>query len=135
MTLYARYRSLCLGAVVVFASAIVLAAASVEDPPYAREAGEKLFRELGCIGCHYPDGKGIGPSLNGLFGSPVTEPGGGALTVDEEYVREAILNPSAAVAAGVAPVMATFAGRVTEEQLRALIAYVKSLSLPVGRRS
>jgi cytochrome c oxidase subunit 2 len=93
----------------------------------AEAAGERLFQELGCIGCHHPDGKGIGPSLMGAFGRPVVDPGCGALTVDEEYVRESILNPSAMVAAGFAPVMPTFAGKVTEEQLRALIAYVKSL--------
>jgi mono/diheme cytochrome c family protein len=90
-------------------------------------AGEKLFQQLGCIGCHRPDGKGIGPALAGRFGRPVPNPGCGALTMDDEYVRESILNPSATVAAGFAPVMPTFAGRVTEEQLRALIVYLKSL--------
>jgi mono/diheme cytochrome c family protein len=93
----------------------------------AQAAGERLFQDLGCIGCHRPDGKGIGPSLIGVFGRPVTDSGCGVLTVDEEYVRESILNPSATVAAGFMPVMPTFAGRVTEEQLRALIAYVRSL--------
>jgi mono/diheme cytochrome c family protein len=92
----------------------------------ARAAGEKLFQELGCIGCHLADGSGIGPSLVGVFGRPVADAGCGALTVDAEYIREAILNPTATVAAGFQPVMPTFAGRVTEEQLRALIAYVKS---------
>jgi mono/diheme cytochrome c family protein len=92
--------------------------------------GENLFQELGCNGCHRPDGKGIGPSLTNVFGKPLTDSGCGALTADEDYVRESILNPSVTVAAGVAPVMPTFAGKVTEEQLRALIAYVKSLSAP-----
>jgi mono/diheme cytochrome c family protein len=93
----------------------------------AQAAGETLFQELGCIGCHRPDGVGIGPSLSGVFGRPVTDPGCGALTVDEEYVRESILHPSATVVAGFAPIMPSFAGRVTEEQLRALIVYVTSL--------
>lgn len=103
--------------------AVVVAAESSR----AQAAGERLFQELGCIGCHRPDGKGIGPSLIGVFGRPVTDPGCGVLTVDEEYLRESILNPSATVAAGFMPVMPTFAGRVTEEQLRALMAYVRSL--------
>ncbi len=93
-------------------------------------AGEQLFEELGCSGCHRSDGKGIGPSLNDVFGRPVADPGCGALMVDPEYVRESILNPTATVAAGFAPVMPTFAGRVTEEQLRELIGYVTSLSAP-----
>jgi cytochrome c2 len=95
----------------------------------AQAAGEKLFQELGCIRCHRPDGKGIGPALVGVFGRPATDPSCGMLTIDEEYVREAILNPSATVALGFAPVMPTFAGKVTEDELRALVMYVKSLSL------
>ena len=97
----------------------------------SQAAGEKLFHELGCISCHRPDGKGIGPSLAGVFGRPVTDPSCGVLTVDEEYLREAILNPSTTVAEGFPPVMPSFAGTVTEEELQALTAYVKSLSLHV----
>jgi cytochrome c oxidase subunit 2 len=51
--------------------------------------------------------------------------------VDESYLREAILNPSATVAVGFPPVMPTFAGQLTEEELQALIVYVKSLSVLV----
>jgi cytochrome c oxidase subunit 2 len=47
--------------------------------------------------------------------------------VDESYLREAILNPPAAVPEGFLPIMPTFAGRLTEEELQALIAYLKSL--------
>ena len=50
--------------------------------------------------------------------------------MDESYVREAILNPSATVAVGFPAVMPTFAGLLTEEELQALIAYVKSLRAP-----
>ena len=147
---YAR-RHLAFVTLALLTSAIFLAAARLEprntpgtdttisdpvatvaaDLARVQVAGEKLFHELGCIGCHRPDGEGIGPSLTGVFGKPVIDAGCGALTVDEEYVRESILNPSATVAAGFAPVMPTFAGGVTEEQLRAVIAYVKSLSAPV----
>jgi mono/diheme cytochrome c family protein len=143
---YAR-RHLATVTLVFLVSAIFLAAARLEsnaapgadpatsspvatiaaDLARAQAAGEKLFQELGCIGCHRPDGKGVGPALSGVFGRPMTDPGCGALTVDEEYVRESILNPSATVVAGFAPVMPTFAGQVTEEQLQALVAYVKSL--------
>jgi cytochrome c2 len=109
------------------ATIITPAATVAAELARARAAGEKLFQELGCVGCHRSDGKGIGPALTGVFGRPVMDEGCGALTVDEEYLRESILNPSATVVAGFAPVMPTFAGKVTEEQLRALIAYVKSL--------
>jgi cytochrome c oxidase subunit 2 len=49
------------------------------------------------------------------------------MTVDEAYVRESILNPTAKVAAGFQPIMPTFQGLVSEEGLLELIEYVKAL--------
>ena len=101
------------------------------ESAWAPSAGTILFQERGCVGCHHLDASGDGPTLHGLFGSPVQYPGSGTGIVDESYLREAILNPSATVANGFRPVMPTFAGQLTEEQLQALIVYVTSLSVPV----
>ena len=90
-------------------------------------AGEKLFNDLACNTCHRPDSQGRGPVLNGLFGKTVSLVGGGMLTADEGYIRESILNPSANITAGFQPIMPTFQGLVTEEQLLELVEYVKSL--------
>jgi cytochrome c oxidase subunit 2 len=90
-------------------------------------AGAKLFADLACNTCHRPDAQGRGPVLEGLFGNSVTLQSGETLTVDEAYVRESILTPSARIAAGFQPIMPTFQGIVTEEQLLELIEYVKSL--------
>jgi len=89
--------------------------------------GAKLFADLACNTCHRPDAQGRGPVLEGLFGKTVTLQSGETVTVDEAYVRESILTPSAKVAAGFQPIMPTFQGLVTEEQLLALVEYVKSL--------
>jgi cytochrome c oxidase subunit 2 len=90
-------------------------------------AGEKLFQDLACNTCHRPDAQGRGPILHGLFGTTVALQNGDTNIVDEAYVRESILNPSAKVAAGFQPIMPTFQGLVTEEQLLELIEYVKAL--------
>jgi cytochrome c oxidase subunit 2 len=90
-------------------------------------AGAKLFQDLACNTCHRPDAQGRGPVLEGLFGKTVTLQNGEALTVDEAYVRESILQPAAKIASGFQPIMPTFQGLVTEEQLLELIEYVKSL--------
>ena len=90
-------------------------------------AGAKLFRDLACNTCHRPDAQGRGPVLEGLFGKTVTLQNGETLTVDEAYVRESILQPAAKIASGFQPIMPTFQGLVTEEQLLELIEYVKSL--------
>jgi len=90
-------------------------------------AGAKLFQDLACNTCHRPDAQGRGPVLEGLFGKTVTLQNGETMTVDEGYVRESILQPAAKIASGFQPIMPTFQGLVTEEQLLELIEYVKSL--------
>jgi cytochrome c oxidase subunit II len=90
--------------------------------------GEKLFAELGCVTCHRSDTQGRGPNLQGVFGKPVQLEDGRIVTADENYVRESILDPGAKVVKGFKPVMPTFQGLVSEEQVNALIAYVKSLA-------
>jgi cytochrome c oxidase subunit 2 len=91
------------------------------------EAGQQLFSDLACNTCHRPDLKGRGPVLEGLFGSTVTLQSGEKVVVDEAYIRESILNPAAKITAGYQPIMPTFQGQVSEEQLLALVEYVKSL--------
>jgi cytochrome c oxidase subunit II len=93
--------------------------------------GEKIFAELGCVTCHRTDTQGRGPNLQGAFGKPVLLQDGRTVTIDENYVRESILDPGAKIVNGFKPVMPTFQGLVSEEQLNALVAYVKSLSQSV----
>jgi cytochrome c oxidase subunit II len=90
--------------------------------------GEKLFADLACNTCHRPDSRGRGPMLEGVFGHPIQLQDGTVVNADENYLRESILQPAAKVTAGFQPVMPAFQGLVTEEQLLALIEYVKSLS-------
>jgi cytochrome c oxidase subunit II len=89
--------------------------------------GSKLFQQFACDSCHKPDQTGRGPALEGKFGSQQALQSGGTVTVDENYIRESIVNPRAKIVAGYDPVMPTFQGLVSEEQLLQLIAYIKSL--------
>jgi cytochrome c oxidase subunit 2 len=91
------------------------------------EAGKQLFTQLGCATCHRFDVQGRGPNLQGVFGKPVLLEDGRTVIADDNYVRESILNPNAKIVNGFKPVMPTFQGLVTDEQLNALVAYVKSL--------
>jgi cytochrome c oxidase subunit 2 len=92
------------------------------------ENGAKLFQDLACATCHLENGQGRGPVLKGAYGKPVQLQNGQTVTVDDAYIRESVLNPQAKVVAGFQPVMPTFQGLVTEEQLLQLIAYIKSMS-------
>jgi len=95
------------------------------DSPAA--AGEKLFQDLVCISCHRDDAQARGPQLKGLFGHTVRLQGGATAVADEAYIRESIVNPQAKIVDGFLPIMPTFQGLVSEEQLLQLIAYVRSL--------
>jgi cytochrome c oxidase subunit 2 len=90
-------------------------------------AGEKLFARLACNTCHKTDGTGRGPSLVGKFGKSEKLASGESVAVDEGYLRESILNPQAKITAGYPPIMPTFKGLVTEDQLLQLVAYLKTL--------
>ncbi|HEY3383655.1 MAG TPA: cytochrome c oxidase subunit II [Vicinamibacterales bacterium] len=89
--------------------------------------GQKLFQDLACITCHRADGEGRGPILDGVYGSKVDLVDGRIVVADDAYIRESVLSPSAKVVAGFQPIMPTFQGLVSEEQLLSLIEYVKSL--------
>ena len=90
--------------------------------------GQNMFLQLGCSTCHRSDTQGRGPNLAGLFGKPVQLEDGRVVTADENYIRESILAPGAKVVSGFKPIMPVFQGLVSEEQLNALVAYVKSLN-------
>jgi cytochrome c oxidase subunit 2 len=95
-------------------------------------AGERLFTQFACNTCHLANGTGRAPSLNGVYGANVLLADGSTVVADEAYIRESILQPKAKIVAGYQPVMPTFQGLVTEEQILNLTAYIKSLqSQPV----
>ena len=88
--------------------------------------GAALFENLGCIGCHEVDGKGRGPALVGLSGQTILLDNGQVVNVDEQYVRTAILEPSAQVHTGYSPIMPSYEGRISDEELSTLVNYLLS---------
>lgn len=91
-------------------------------------AGQQLYQTLGCASCHGASGEGgRGPSLTGIFGKDAQLQTGQSVRVDEGYIRESIVNPQAKMVVGFGPIMPTFQGQVSEDQMMQLIAYIKSL--------
>ena len=87
-------------------------------------SGAELYQKLACITCH---GTGRAPAFNGIYGKPVKLTTGQTVTVDDAYIRESIIEPSAKIVDGYNPIMPTFKGQVSEEELLQLIAFIKSL--------
>jgi cytochrome c oxidase subunit 2 len=90
--------------------------------------GERLFNQLGCASCHAADNSGRGPSLVGIYDTEQRMKSGDLKLVDETFIRQAIVNPNSLALPNYAPIMPTFQGQVSEEQVLQLIAYVKSLA-------
>jgi cytochrome c oxidase subunit 2 len=108
-------------------------AGSTSDPP--QTAGGRLFTQFRCHTCHNEGVTDLrSPPLHGIFNSTVALVDGRSARADETYIRESIVNPMAKITAGYQPVMPTYQGQLSEEQILALIEYIKSLP-PRGTRS
>lgn len=95
--------------------------------PEGPEGGKILFERKGCPACHAVDGtKKVGPALNGIWGKTEALTSGSA-TVDENYIRESILEPQAKIVAGYSPAMPTYKGQLSDGEITAIIEYIKSL--------
>jgi len=90
-------------------------------------SGEELFVTKSCNTCHRPDTTARAPMLWGLFGKTVAFHDGRTTVADEAYIRESILNPAAKVVSGYQPIMPTYRGQLSEEEIIQLIRYIQSL--------
>lgn len=93
-------------------------------PPATR--GKQLYASWGCNACHTLDGsKGQGPTWKGLFGKTEEMQDGSSIKVDENYLRESILQPTAKQVKGFPLIMPVFQGQLRDPQVEALIAFIK----------
>lgn len=92
------------------------------------ELGEKIYKEKGCNACHSIDGSTlVGPSFKGVFGHTVELADGSKVDADENYLRQSILEPQSQVVKGFQPVMPSFKGILSDDEVTAVIAYIKTL--------
>ena len=101
---------------------------SVGDDMSLVDFGQGLYTRKACNTCHSNDGTaGIGPSFKGRFATQQPMEDGTQIMIDENYIRESILNPMAKVTQGYQPVMPSYQGLLKDRELDALIEYIKSL--------
>ncbi len=89
--------------------------------------GASLFRQFGCGGCHGNGAAVRAPPLQGVYGKRVPLSDGTTQIADERYLRDSILHPRAQIVAGYEPLMPSFEGKISEDELIKIIAYLKSL--------
>jgi cytochrome c oxidase subunit II len=89
--------------------------------------GERLFASLSCNACHNSKPDARGPNLVGVYGTKLTLSTGQTVTVDDAYLRQAILDPAQNITQGYTPIMPTYQGQISEEGVFALVEYLKGL--------
>jgi cytochrome c oxidase subunit 2 len=94
------------------------------------QSGARLFRQYSCSGCHGANSSVHAPSLTGIYGHPVPLQGGEFVTADDQYLRDSILKPDSQIVAGYKAIMPSFQKQISEQDVIALVAYIKSLSQP-----
>lgn len=103
-------------------------ASATEGEEITAARGKQIYEENACQTCHSRDGSdGIGPTHQNIFGREEQMASGETITVDEEYLRESIVNPNAKIVEGYDPVMAPYS-YLSDAEVQSLIAYLKSLS-------
>jgi cytochrome c oxidase subunit 2 len=89
--------------------------------------GKRVWDRGGCASCHSLDGTTkTGPSLKGKYGTNETLVDGSTIAIDDNYIRESILEPNAKVVQGFTPQMPSFAGRFDDKAIAGLIEFIKS---------
>ena len=92
------------------------------------DRGQMLYRRHGCQGCHSIDGtEKAGPSFKGIWGETHEFSNASPTVVDENYVRESVLDPSAKVRQGRKDQMNSYKGSLTDDEIDSIIAFIKSL--------
>lgn len=92
------------------------------------DRGKQLFAQNGCQSCHSIDGsKGVGPTLQGLFGHKVELQSGETITADEDYISESIHSPHTKIVKGYQPVMPQFGSMLSDADIQSLVEYIKTL--------
>jgi len=93
------------------------------------DKGKALVQEQGCQGCHSIDGSvQVGPTWLGLYGREVELEDGSTVAADETYLRNSILDPNSQIVAGFPGIMPPYAGVFSDEDVAAIIEYIKSLN-------
>lgn len=93
------------------------------------EFGQQLYKTKACVTCHSLDGsRKDGPSFKGRFGTMALMSDGSRVLVDENFLRESILDPRSQVANGYQAIMPTFQGILKPQHVDALIAFIKSIN-------
>jgi mono/diheme cytochrome c family protein len=120
-------KRLGLGLLVAVVAACAANGVVVPDLDADAERGRQVSLDEGCAVCHGQYGQGgAAGSFYGLWGSEVELDDGTVVTADADYLRRAIVDPTAEIVAGSSVEMP--AVPLTDEQVDDLLTWIEALA-------
>jgi mono/diheme cytochrome c family protein len=114
--------------VLILGLACLTAGSAANVPPRDVQAGRVVY-ERACAVCHGAAGAGDGPSAASLATKPSDLTDGRLMNpLPDEFLWNIVLNGG--VAEGLSPAMPPFRGHVSDDEVRQVVAYLRSLARP-----
>ena len=90
--------------------------------------GQDVFNRMACNACHSVDGSlKLGPTIKSQYGKNIRHTDGSVVIIDDQYIRESLVDPLKYIAEGYTPIMPSYKPVLSEEDIENLIAYIKAL--------
>tara|TARA_Y100000590_G_scaffold463131_1_gene629092 strand:- start:1162 stop:1539 length:378 start_codon:yes stop_codon:yes gene_type:complete len=97
-------------------------------PGSPEQKGMDIFNRMACNACHSMDGTlKLGPTIKKQYGKEIRHTDGTIMVIDDEYIRESIIDPLKYIAEGYTPIMPSYKPILSDEEINWIIAYIKAL--------
>ena len=97
-------------------------------PGSSEYKGQEIFVRMACNACHSVDGSlKLGPTIKSQYGKNIRHTNGSVVIIDDQYIRESLIDPLKHIAEGYTPIMPSYKPVLKDEDIENLIAYIKAL--------
>ena len=98
------------------------------QPGTPEHKGQEVFNRMACNACHSVDGSlKIGPTIKNQYGKNIRHTDGSIIIIDDQYIRESLVDPLKYIAEGYTPIMPSYKPVLSDEDIENLIAFIKAL--------
>ena len=97
-------------------------------PGTPEHRGQDIFNRMACNACHSVDGSlKLGPTIKSQYGKNIRHTDGSIVKIDDQYIRESLVDPLKYIAEGYTPIMPSYKPVLSDEDIKNITAYIKAL--------
>ena len=98
------------------------------QPGTPEHRGQEVFNRMACNACHSVDGSlKLGPTIKNQYGQTIRHTDGSVVIIDDQYIRESLIDPLKYIAEGYTPIMPSYKPVLSEEDIENLISFMKAI--------